>query len=661
MITSLVVILSVITCGLSATSGAAVRPPTSTEEVLRRWYFATGGPQWRSQHGWLEAFNSNNKPTATDSINAEEGAASPPAARRHSIAPLSWCTWYGVRCAEPPRYADVSVHRYITSLDLSDNNLVGEFPVALFCSGSRAPGSTMKSPFGFDQLTVLNVSHNQLSGSEPFLHSPGPRNTSESSFLQEVECTDATTPSLSTIEVIDMSWNRIKSSLRYVLHAHRRLHGTGRRMPRLRWLSMRSNLLYDPIAAVTFVQSQTANSASRRKSSTASTANFGSVIFPMLESFDAGDNHLIGEFPATSFAQHTPFLQVLKLDNNFFVNSALTWLAASLIGGNRADDADELRWHHTLTTLHLQYNYIQATIPNSVDRFTGLQELFLDGNRIYGTIPRELRSLRHLETLSLAHNYLRGTIPCAKDHWFSELTPFSRLRWMDFTDNELEGNICPVVPSHRIEVLRFADNAFRGAVPPLEGGRLREVTLGGENRWECDLPDPKLIPSWVDPAPSTKCILDSGSGDNSGGGIDALPIKRWGGGGGGGDATPSVIRTDATRRGSWWRNGLLGLLLPSQSSKKSDLVDAQPMGPSARHLFSVLLTLVVVTPLSAAFMKLAGVHLPQSPGCVPPGYHWFLEWIGYEPPAATTALPLSFDDDDDSDSQFCTGESDDEH
>jgi hypothetical protein len=640
--------------------------PKTTEEVLRRWYAATGGPKWKHQHGWFEAFGGQTAAPAPESINtsapSKEETSTLHSPTPRAIAPYSWCAWYGVRCAEPPRYADISLHRYITAIDLSDNGLVGDFPVALFCSRPGSRGSPF--PKGFDQLTTLNVSHNQLTGSEPYFHSPGSwassDNVSSSSSAatpRDFVCTEDTAPSLKTIEVIDISWNRVKSSLRYVLHAHRRIHGTGRRMPRLRWVSFRSNVFYDSIVPAALPP--VAQSSSRGKSS--DPTNFGSVVFPMLEYFDAGENHLLGDFPATSFAQHTPFLQVLKLDNNFFVNSALTWLSASVMGGvggsHDVDDVDELRWHHTLTVLHLQYNYIQATIPNSVDRFTGLRELFLDGNRIYGTIPRELRSLRNLEMLSLAHNYLRGTLPCAKDLWFTELTPFSRLRLMDFTDNELEGSICAVAPRHRIEVLRFADNAFRGAVPPLEGGRLKEVTLGGENRWECDLPDPRNIPSWVDPAPSTKCVLDNTAGESSSNGIGALPVKRWGGGT---DNSPSAIRSDATRRGSWWRNGLLGLLLPSSTSKRSDMIDAQPMGPLARHLFSVVLTLVVVVPLSVAFMKLAGVHLPQSPVFVPPGYRWFLSWIGYEAPVTTVTTGSPGFHEDDSDSEMCSDDSDDE-
>lgn len=554
------------------------------------------------------------------------------------IAPLSWCTWYGVKCVEASRFAPTTAHRHITSLDLSDNGLSGKFPSRLFCSRDGEGTSV----FGFDELLVLNVSHNQLFGHEPFLHAPGPSDpaVANSSTLMPTSYADDSAAvckhaSLrSKLEVLDVSFNKLKSSLRYLLRPEAVVDGASRPMPKLRWLSIRCNAFHDVIAA-----GLTTSSSNNHKTSSSSLRG---LMFPMLEWFDAGENHLVGEFPAASFAHHTPFLQVLKLDNNFFVNTAMSWLMGGSGGG---DDGGELRWAHTLTTLHLQYNYIQATIPTSVDRFTSLRELYVDGNRIYGTIPRELRSLRNLEVLSVAHNYLRGSLPCAKDRWFSELTPFLRLRVMDFTDNELEGSICPVVASHRVEILRFADNAFRGAVPQFDGLRLTEVTLGGENRWECDLPDPTSFPAWVDPAPSTKCLL----GDSVGTSEEGHPKKRWGGA----EHVAPGVTGSTRRRGSWWHNGLLGLLMPSPTTTKKSTTsdDAQPLGVVARHLFSLLLALVVVVPLSAALMKLAGVHVQESATCTLPGWHWFLDWIGYEPPTAAPAsvAGAALWDDDESD------------
>lgn len=572
---------------LSCTAALSI----TTEQTLRQWYIATGGPSWRRQDGWREAFAQGSAPPA--------------------VAPHSWCSWYGVRCEE----GGPLLHRHITALDLSDNNLSGVLPAGLFCPELTSSAQGI-ADVGFNSLQVLNLSHNRLSGVDPFFHSPGPAQASPAGSVNNthgVICTEQNTAVLRHLEIIDISFNRLTSSLRYFLH-QRRLSGTAKRMPKLRWISARGNVFHDVISDPGLPARQIDRSP----------------LFPLLETLDVGDNHLVGEFPSAALAHHAPYLRVLKLDKNFFVNAALTWLGDDM---GRGMDAS-LGWYHTLSVLHLQDNYIQASIPASVGHFTSLVDLSLDGNRIYGTIPRELRSLRQLRVLSLAHNYLRGSLPCAQDRWFAETSPFLQLRVVDLTDNELEGSICAVAPGHPIEVLRLGDNAFRGIVPPLEGHRLVEVTLGGENRWECELPDAAQVPSWIDPAPSTKCFVGRSGADPDSG------RKRWEGANNS-PSTSTTIRADATRRGSWWRNGLLGVLLPhSTPTTSGSLEGQQPMGDVARHMISVTLTLIVVVPLSVVLMKLAGVHLParfSASADGVPGPRCFLWLIGYEDPGVLPA------------------------
>lgn len=62
--------------------------------------------------------------------------------------------------------------------------------------------------------------------------------------------------------------------------------------------------------------------------------------------------------------------------------------------------------------LFLQDNRIMGSIPNEIGNLTDLSHLKLGNNVIDGKIPESIANLRKLESLDLSRNRLYGNIPC---------------------------------------------------------------------------------------------------------------------------------------------------------------------------------------------------------------------------------------------------------
>lgn len=90
-----------------------------------------------------------------------------------------------------------------------------------------------------------------------------------------------------------------------------------------------------------------------------------------------------------------------------------------------------------------------------------VQDLFMPGNNLVGTIPTEIQYLRHLELLSVRHNFIKGTIP-------SELAHLSNsLEYLDLSKNDMSGTLPgQVLGSLRgLKALGLAGNQLQGTVP----------------------------------------------------------------------------------------------------------------------------------------------------------------------------------------------------
>ncbi|KAI3443426.1 hypothetical protein Pfo_000091 [Paulownia fortunei] len=139
-----------------------------------------------------------------------------------------------------------------------------------------------------------------------------------------------------------------------------------------------------------------------------------------LEEIDLSENQLTGGLPST-FAFCSSLLS-LNLGNNQLSDNFLGTIISSITN---------------LRYLHLPFNNISGSIPESLKNFTQLQVLDLSANALTGNLPSEFCSAKTpyaLEKIMLADNYLTGAVPRG-------LGLCRNLRVIDLSFNILSGPI----------------------------------------------------------------------------------------------------------------------------------------------------------------------------------------------------------------------------
>ncbi len=112
-----------------------------------------------------------------------------------------------------------------------------------------------------------------------------------------------------------------------------------------------------------------------------------------------------------------------------------------------------------LEELWLDGNTLEGTIPLELGNLAGLTSLSLSGNALAGPIPPELGNLAGLEGLWLNGNRLEGPIP-------PELGSLVHLRGLSLDGNRLEGPVPAELGGlRRLEFLYLSGNALTGALP----------------------------------------------------------------------------------------------------------------------------------------------------------------------------------------------------
>ncbi|MFA6954626.1 MAG: fibronectin type III domain-containing protein [Thermoanaerobaculia bacterium] len=151
--------------------------------------------------------------------------------------------------------------------------------------------------------------------------------------------------------------------------------------------------------------------------------------------------------------------------------------------------------------LDLRANNVTGPLPVELAQLTKLEELYLQGNALNGTIPKALANLP-LRTLNLGQNQITGAIP-------TELGSTSTLRSLVLDMNDLTGGIPSalgqlslLITLHvhtnprlggtlppelaalkNLEDLTVFDSGINGTIPPAYGGMtsLRRLRVGGNN------------------------------------------------------------------------------------------------------------------------------------------------------------------------------------
>ncbi|KAL6857115.1 hypothetical protein ACP4OV_018497 [Aristida adscensionis] len=133
------------------------------------------------------------------------------------------------------------------------------------------------------------------------------------------------------------------------------------------------------------------------------------------------------------------------------------WLDRSLSSGNITELVKKLPRcsSNKLYSLSFLGNNMIGTLPNMIQRFTGLRTLDLSNNNISGAIPSEVLYLTSLEYIFLSSNQFTGSVP---------LLPRS-LTVLDITMNFLSGHLPIEFGAPNLQTLILDSNNFTGQVP----------------------------------------------------------------------------------------------------------------------------------------------------------------------------------------------------
>ncbi|CAI6005554.1 unnamed protein product, partial [Closterium sp. NIES-65] len=414
----------------------------------------------------------------------------------------------------------------LRTLSLSNNLFIDGFPSFL--------GS-------FPLLTYANVSHNQLSGplSEKlsFATSLQLLDLSHNQFDGNLEM--LTTYSANSLKYLDISYNKYECDL----------PGDVTLLKRLEHLDLRGNVILVPLpptisklSSLTFLglSNSTLQDIPLLVSFTdlkhLSLGGSGITSLPNqlslltgLTSLNASGIGLTGPFPP--YIVNFPGLVYLNLSNNYITGSipdklsSLVNLSALSLENNRlqGDIPGKLLTLPVIKTMILRSNALTgitppgpitapsleildlgynrlAAIADSLFSLTTLQQLYLNGNVIPGTIPMTFSVLVNLDTLWLNNNQLSGTIPPL-------LVIMTQLRVLNLGRNLLTGEIASSVlqaadkmitrsatrvskaaavahPSvddapPKLESLCLSDNFLAGSIPPslMNFNRLNDIQL----------------------------------------------------------------------------------------------------------------------------------------------------------------------------------------
>ncbi|CAI5510863.1 unnamed protein product, partial [Closterium sp. Naga37s-1] len=166
-----------------------------------------------------------------------------------------------------------------------------------------------------------------------------------------------------------------------------------------------------------------------------------------LVSVSLGMNGFTGSIPSALSTMSN--LEGLYIHNNNFLGGVPDWLST----------IPSLKSMCGVTSIDMQQNALNGTIPASLSRMTQLTKLSLAVNFIEGSIPEELGNLVNLQTLILETNYLSGTIPASLGALTNLLD--LELAWTDITGT-LPSSIGTLT---RLNILYLEGMELTGTVP----------------------------------------------------------------------------------------------------------------------------------------------------------------------------------------------------
>eukprot|EP00985_Skeletonema_marinoi_P008780 scaffold4015_cov200-Skeletonema_marinoi.AAC.11 len=463
-------------------------------------YDRTNGQNWTNNAGWLD------------------GGDDPD---------WDYCEWHGISC---------DGDKFVTSIDLRDNNLEGQFPMytyndyehsrwkfnkiglanlyslkTLYLANNKLTGTIDYRPlYNLASLTHFDVSGNQISGEVNALVSPSLAYADFSNNLfTSMHRFEKYKGSFQKLRFCDVSNNAIQSSVTDILESI---------PPNIKQFIASNNQFYGSLPE------SFNNLPELRQFDMSSNALAGSLPeslnnLPALLQFDMSSNSLSGKLP--DFAESISILQELDLSNQKNTN------------GFTGPIPKDIWRFESLKILNLAGNNLTGTIPATIGDMTVLEVFDLSSNLLTGLIPSELgKRVGILKRLGLADNDLTGMIPSqlgqlrgatillkerevkdfdlASDPTYCQIERnalvqfYDSTRGAEWTDGSLwldedasycdwKGVTCNEKGSIPAEIdslsyltyLRLSSNAFTGTIPagkiPEDNGLLSKLTYLGLN------------------------------------------------------------------------------------------------------------------------------------------------------------------------------------
>lgn len=362
--------------------------------ILTRFFHATGGHAWNNRAGWL-----SDKPVQE---------------------------WFGVGTR----------NGRVTSLDLSNNNLIGPLPATLA---------------GLDSLQTLSLNQNSLRGPIPGAFAAAPR--LRDLFLDRNELSGSLPEALGdapSLQYVSLSRNHslrgpLPSSFGQLSPQSFLTDGTALCLP---------DDLYD-----------WHNNIPQR--SDLAPCETSAADRAALVSF-YHDMQGPGWTRSMNWLTDKPIHQWYGVK----VNQRGRVIELTLNQNKLTGVLPQSLWTLTaLTNLELYNNSIVGNIPSGIGQLTQLANLELDVNQLTGSLPIELFALTQLENVELEWNALTGRLPSA-------IRNLQALKSFEIFQNRLSGPLPPELGElPNLTDLALSINNFSGPIPPELGNLTKLTTL----------------------------------------------------------------------------------------------------------------------------------------------------------------------------------------
>ncbi|KAL6980843.1 hypothetical protein U1Q18_022481 [Sarracenia purpurea var. burkii] len=409
------------------------------------------------------------------------------------------CNWIGVKCnPRSNRVSELVLDGFALSGRIGKALLRLQFLRKLSLAKNNLTGNLSPSLAGLEDLRVLDLSENSLSGSIPgdFFQQCGSLRTIS---LANNKFSGQIPDSLrlcSMLAAINFSSNQFSGSLPSGIWS---LEG-------LRLLDLSNNHLDGDIPkGIEGLNNLRAINLQKNNFTGVVPDGIGSCL--LLRSIDFSENSFSGSLPNT--LQNLALCNSLNLHKNKFSGEVLEWLGQmrSLETLDLSDNSFSGRVPtsignlQSLRVLNISMNAFTGSLPESMINFQnlltvdlsqnsltgslpawilklGVQEIFLSGNRLSGSMDSIFSSLpvnsqQKLIVLDLSHNALSGKVPSA-------IGDFSSLRVLNLSRNSLNGGIPASIGDLKVlDILDLSENRLNGSIPlEIEGAiSLKELRL----------------------------------------------------------------------------------------------------------------------------------------------------------------------------------------